>query len=129
MCACGTDDENAAGYAFYIKEQLHGLTGFLVPFSMARTASWNTSSRLSLFMAEHSMNCLALILLRIRLPSAVVMNFSECGTRRSLLVPVFLKLILILRWKRKRVSEKANIGSLMIETCLTAVEILHVNFS
>lgn len=73
--------------ACYISEQLHGLTGFLVFFSTARTASWNTSSRLSLFMAEHSMNCWALILLRIRLPSAVVMNFSECGTRRSLFVP------------------------------------------
>lgn len=62
-----------------------GLTfGF---FTTARTASWNTSSRLCFFFAEHSTSAKARILCFNFLPSASVTNFSEFGTRRSLFVP------------------------------------------
>lgn len=75
-------------YLIYIKEQERCLIWLFVFFSTARTASQNTISRFSFFIAEHSMNCCALILFRIFLPSAVVMNFSEFGMRRSLFVPI-----------------------------------------
>lgn len=66
---------------------LHDGGDFFGFFTTARMASWNTSSRFCFFMAEHSTKAAALIFDFNFFASDNDTNFSEFGTRRSLLVP------------------------------------------